>query len=222
MAHIAFPNERKNASTHQLQGLVKTAKDDVFKKAGIPAKYWPLLRKLDKVRDKQYLYMNLAHLECSSLRIEMSARTSHLTHLPSCCPRHHSKILKCIPRGRMPFRSFVIWLSRRSKQMLLIRCLSCYNLELEERLFRTRKAAKPMWEVSIEAVGLSGGEPFFFLCIFCCGFYIHQLSKWWRTDEVMGYSLLLFIHFSCTIRCLLLLKRFLPSSSSFSFFSDRS
>ena len=35
------------------------------------------------------------------------------------------------------------------------------------------------------------------------------LSKWWRTDEVMGYSLLLLIHSSCTIKGLLLLKRFL-------------
>ena len=49
MAQIAFPDERKNASTHRLQQLVKTAKDDVFEKEGIPAKYWPLLRKLDKV-----------------------------------------------------------------------------------------------------------------------------------------------------------------------------
>lgn len=170
MAHIDFPNERKNASTHQLRRLVKTAKDDVFKKAGIPAKYLPLLRKLDKVRDKRYMHMNLAHLECSSMRIEMSARTSHLTHLPSCFPPHHSKILKCIPSGRMPFRSFVIRLSRRSKQMLLIRCLRCYNPELEERLFRTRKAAKPMWEVSIEAVGLGGGELFFFSASFAAGF----------------------------------------------------
>ena len=50
MAQIAFSDEKKNASTDRLQQLVKTAKEDVIKKAGMPPKYWPLLRKLDKVR----------------------------------------------------------------------------------------------------------------------------------------------------------------------------
>ena len=57
MAKLAFPSERKGVLTHKLQQLVKMAKDNVFKKAGTPSKYWPLLRKLDKVRDKWYIYI---------------------------------------------------------------------------------------------------------------------------------------------------------------------